>query len=136
MPEAKVYGVDVQEMASKGKELIIGCSRDVQFGPLIMFGAGGIYVDYLKDITFRLAPMAKNEAAFMIRETKIGAILEGVRGEEASDIPAVEETILRISQLVTDFDDIVELDINPAFVYKKSKGVCAVDVKITIGEEN
>ncbi len=136
MPEAKVYGVDVQEMASKGKELIIGCSRDVQFGPLIMFGAGGIYVDYLKDITFRLAPMVKNDATFMIRETKIGAILEGVRGEEASDIPAVEDTILRISQLVTDFDDIVELDINPAFVYEKSKGVCAVDVKITIGEDN
>ncbi|MHA1481649.1 MAG: acetate--CoA ligase family protein, partial [Candidatus Thorarchaeota archaeon] len=136
MPEAKVYGVDVQEMASKGKELIIGCSRDVQFGPLIMFGAGGIYVDYLKDITFRLAPMAKNDATFMIRETKIGAILEGVRGEEASDIPAVEDTILRISQLVTDFDDIVELDINPAFIYEKSKGVCAVDVKITIGEDN
>ena len=133
MPNAIIYGVDVQEMAEKGKELIIGCSKDVQFGPLVMFGAGGIFVNFLKDVAFRLAPMTRSDAQALISETKIGSLLSGVRGEEPSDIAAIEDTILRISQLVTDFDEIVELDINPAFVYEKGKGVSAVDVKITIG---
>ncbi|NHJ15004.1 MAG: CoA-binding protein [Candidatus Thorarchaeota archaeon] len=135
MPKAIVYGVDVQEMAQKGKELIIGCSRDVQFGPLILFGAGGVYVNFLKDISFRLAPMTRSDANELIMETKMGTLLQGVRGEPPSDIKALEDTILRISQLVTEFTDIVELDINPAFGYEKGKGVCAVDVKITIGGE-
>ncbi len=133
MPDAKVYGVDVQEMAEKGKELIIGCSRDVQFGPLIMFGTGGIFVNYLKDISFRLAPMTRTDASELIMETKMGTLLSGVRGEAPSDIAAIEDTILKISQLVTDFEEIVELDINPAFAYESGKGVSAVDVKITIG---
>lgn len=135
MPSAIVYGVDVQEMVETGKELIIGCSRDIQFGPLVMFGAGGIFVNYLKDIAFRLAPMTRLDASNLIGETKIGGLLKGVRGELPSDIAAVEETILRISQLVTDFQEIVELDINPAFAYEKGKGVSAVDIKITIGGE-
>jgi acetyl coenzyme A synthetase (ADP forming)-like protein len=133
VPKAIIYGVDVQEMAEKGKELIIGCSRDVQFGPLIMFGAGGIFVNYLKDIAFRLAPMTRSEANDLILETKMGMLLRGVRGEVSSDIPAIEDTILKISQLVTDFPNIVELDINPTFAYEKGKGVSAVDIKITIG---
>ncbi|MFW9918216.1 MAG: acetate--CoA ligase alpha subunit [Candidatus Thorarchaeota archaeon] len=136
MPKAIVYGVDVQEMAEKGKELIIGCSRDIQFGPLIMFGAGGIFVNYLKDISFRLAPMTRRDAAELIDETKMGTLLKGVRGEAPSDLVAIEDTILRISQLVSDFEEIVELDINPAFAYEKGKGVSAVDVKITIGGEH
>lgn len=136
MPKAIVYGVDVQEMADKGKELIIGCSRDIQFGPLIMFGAGGIFVNYLKDISFKLTPMTRRDATELIDETKMGVLLKGVRGEAPSDIHAIEDTILRISQLVTDFEDIVELDINPAFAYEKGKGVSAVDVKITIGGKN
>ncbi len=135
VPKAIIYGVDVQEMAEKGKELIIGCSRDIQFGPLIMFGAGGIYVNYLKDISFRLAPMTRGDAQELIMETKMGTVLQGVRGELPSDINAIEDTILRISQLVSDFNNIVELDINPAFAYEKGKGVSAVDVKITIGGE-
>ncbi|TFG28898.1 CoA-binding protein [Candidatus Thorarchaeota archaeon] len=132
MPKAIIYGVDVQEMVEKGKELIIGCSRDVQFGPLIMFGAGGIFVNYLKDIAFRLAPMTRLDANELIMETKMGTLLKGVRGEPPSDVTAIEDTVLKISQLVTDFEDIVELDINPAFAYDKGKGVSAVDVKITI----
>jgi acetyltransferase len=133
VPRAIIYGVDVQEMAEKGKELIIGCSRDVQFGPLVMFGAGGIYVNFLKDISFRLSPMTRSDVSDLIMETKMGTLLQGVRGEPPSDIKALEDTILRISQLVTDFEEIVELDINPAFGYEKGKGVVAVDVKITIG---
>jgi acetyltransferase len=135
VPRAVVYGVDVQEMAEKGKELIVGCSRDIQFGPLIMFGAGGIFVNYLKDVSFRLAPMTRSDASDLIAETKMGTLLQGVRGEEPSDMDAIADTILRISQLVCDFKEIVELDINPAFAYKKGNGVIAVDVKITIGGE-
>jgi acetyltransferase len=134
MPDAKIYGIDVQEMAEKGKELIIGCSRDVQFGPMIMFGTGGIYVNFLKDISFRLAPMTRTDASELIMETKMGKLLSGVRGEAPSDVEAIQDTILKISQLVTDFEEIIELDINPAFGYEKGKGVSAVDVKITIGE--
>ncbi|KXH73946.1 MAG: acyl-CoA synthetase [Candidatus Thorarchaeota archaeon SMTZ-45] len=133
VPNVLIYGVDVQEMAKKGKELIIGCSRDVQFGPLVMFGAGGVFVNYLKDISFRLAPMTHRDASELILETKIGTLLKGVRGEAPSDLLAIEDTILKISQLVTDFEEIVELDINPAFAYEKGNGVTAVDVKITIG---
>ncbi|TFG05121.1 CoA-binding protein, partial [Candidatus Thorarchaeota archaeon] len=133
-PKAIIYGVDVQEMAEQGKELIVGCSRDVQFGPLIMFGAGGIFVNYLKDVAFRLAPMTRTDAEELIEETKIGTLLKGVRGEPPSDLKALHDTILKISQLVTDFEEIVELDINPLFGYEKGKGICAVDVKITIGK--
>ncbi|MBE0525475.1 MAG: acetate--CoA ligase family protein, partial [Candidatus Thorarchaeota archaeon] len=134
MPDAKIYGIDVQEMAEKGKELIIGCSRDVQFGPLIMFGTGGVYVNFLKDISFRLAPMTRTDAYELIMETKMGKLLSGVRGEAPSDIDAIQDAILKISQLVTDFEEIVELDINPVFGYERGKGVSAVDVKITISE--
>ncbi|NWF96741.1 MAG: acetate--CoA ligase family protein [Candidatus Thorarchaeota archaeon] len=133
MPKAIIYGVEVQQMADKGRELIVGCSRDVQFGPLVMFGAGGIFVNYLKDVAFRLAPMTRSDVSEMIAETKMGTLLRGVRGEPPSDIKALEDTILKISQLVTDFPEIVELDINPLFGYEVSKGVVAVDVKITIG---
>jgi acetyltransferase len=133
MPKAIVYGVDVQQMADKGKELIVGCSRDVQFGPLVMFGAGGIYVNFLRDTAFRLAPMTTSDAKELVDETKIGVLLKGVRGEPPSDVAALEDTILRISQLVMDFEDIVELDVNPLFCYEKGKGISAVDVKITIG---
>ncbi|MHA1959395.1 MAG: acetate--CoA ligase alpha subunit [Candidatus Thorarchaeota archaeon] len=134
-PRAVIYGVDVQEMVEKGKELIIGCSRDIQFGPLIMFGAGGIFVDYLKDVAFRLAPLSRAHAADLIEDTKMSALLKGVRGEPPSDLIALEDTILRISQLVTDFEDVVEMDINPLFCYEKGQGISAVDVKITISGE-
>jgi acyl-CoA synthetase (NDP forming) len=132
MPKAIIYGVDVQEMAEKGKELIVGCSRDIQFGPLVMFGAGGIYVNFLHDVAFRLAPMTRSDAKELIDETKTSVLLKGVRGEPPSDMAALEDTILRISQLVSDFEEIVELDINPLFCYEKGKGISAVDVKITI----
>lgn len=133
-PKAIIYGIDVQEMVEQGRELIVGCSRDVQFGPLIMFGAGGIFVNYLKDVAFRLAPMTRSDVQEMISETKIATLLRGVRGQAPSDMNALEDTVLKIGQLVTDFEEIVELDINPLFAYEQGKGVCAVDVKITIGE--
>jgi len=127
-----VYGVTVQKMVPQGKEMIVGMHRDVTFGPLIMFGLGGIFVNFLRDVSFRLAPLTRKDAEEMIGETKAYSLLRGVRGEEKSDIDSITDTLLRVSKLVTDFDEINELDINPLFVYKDGSGCLALDIKITI----
>jgi acetate---CoA ligase (ADP-forming) len=131
MPEAPVYGVEVQSMLPAGRECIIGISKDIQFGPLIMFGLGGIYVNLIKDVAFRLVRGLNHaEIDAMIRETKAHELLRGFRGEKPADIAAVADAIARVAALVTDFPEIAELDINPLFAYVD--GVMALDVKITI----
>ncbi|NLI13275.1 MAG: CoA-binding protein [Peptococcaceae bacterium] len=131
LPRVALYGVEVQKMMPKGVELIIGVTRDVQFGPLIAFGLGGIYVNLLKDVAFRLANgLVTKEIEKMISETRAYTLLRGYRGEKPSDINAVVDTIGRVAKLVTDFPEITEMDINPAFAY--SQGISALDVKITI----
>jgi len=132
-PEAKIRGVIVEEMASQGKEIILGMNRDPQFGPILMFGLGGIYVEALEDVTFRLAPIRELTATIMIKRTKTHKILEGFRGGPVYDTEAVAECLKRLSQLVTDFEDIKELDINPLIVYEKGKGCTIVDARIIIG---
>ncbi|MDI7275662.1 MAG: acetate--CoA ligase family protein, partial [Anaerolineae bacterium] len=132
MPDAQIWGVQVQEMVTGAKETIIGMSRDPQFGPMMMFGLGGIYVEVLKDVTFRIAPLSDLEAREMIREIRSYHLLQGVRGERASDVEAVAETILRISQLVTDFPEIVELDVNPLLVREAGAGAVAVDMRLVL----
>ncbi|MCY3410258.1 MAG: acetate--CoA ligase family protein [Candidatus Heimdallarchaeota archaeon] len=134
-PDSRVIGVDIQEMSKVGREIILGTSQDPQFGHLIMIGSGGVYANYVKDIQFGLAPLSVREAKTMFSKTKIHKILEGVRGENPSDISATIDTLLRISQLVTDFPEILELDINPLFVFDKGEGVSAVDVKITLDRD-
>lgn len=132
MPEARIFGVEVQKMVPLGREVIIGMTRDIQFGPLIMFGLGGIYVNILKDFSFRLAPVSVHEASEMMTETKFYALLRGVRGERSADIDSVVNTILKISQMSMDFEVINEIDINPLFAYERDKGVLALDIKITV----
>lgn len=132
MPGARVFGVEVQRMVPVGKEVIVGMTRDIQFGPLIMFGLGGIYVNILKDVSFRLAPVSEQAASEMITETKSYALLRGIRGEPSSDINSIIDVILRVSQLSMDFKEISEIDINPLFVYERGKGSLALDVKITV----
>jgi acetate---CoA ligase (ADP-forming) len=132
MPEARIFGVEVQKMVPKGREVIIGMTRDIQFGPLIMFGLGGIYVNILKDFSFRLAPLSVQNVSEMMTETKSYALLRGVRGERSADIDSVVNIILKVSQLVMDFEAISEIDINPLFAYERDKGVLALDVKITV----
>lgn len=132
MPQARIYGVEVQEMVSRGKEVIIGMHRDMQFGPLIMFGLGGIYVNLIKDVSFRLAPIGRKEAYDMITETKAYTLLRGFRGEPPSDIDSVVDTLVRVSRLALDFKEIADLDINPLIVYEKGKNSLALDVKITL----
>ncbi len=132
MPGARIFGVEVQEMVPTGKEVIVGMNRDLQFGPLIMFGLGGIYINVLKDVSFRLAPVSIQDSTEMITETKSYVLLRGIRGEASSDIDSIADTILRISQLSTDFKEISEIDINPLFVYERDGGVLALDVKIMV----
>jgi len=133
---AKIYGVELQEMIDFKKEkkvieLIIGMSRDPQFGPMLMIGSGGIYANFLRDISFALGyKFTEQDAKNTLQKTKIYSLLQGVRGEPASDIDSIIEVLLRLSQLVNDFKDIVELDINPLLSF--IKGYSAVDIKITI----
>jgi acyl-CoA synthetase (NDP forming) len=135
MPRSRIYGVMVYHMVPRGREMIIGMSQDIQFGPLIMFGLGGIYVNFLKDVSFRLAPLSEPEARGMIEETKAFTLLKGIRGEPPSDIESIKMTLLRVGQLVTDFPEIVEMDINPIIVYGEGEGCTALDVKITLTKD-
>jgi len=120
----------IQKMMPLGREVIIGMKRDPQFGALLMFGMGGIYVEVFKDVSFRIAPIDRDEALEMIREVKAYGILKGVRGERPSDIESLVDVLLKISRLSLDFDEIVEMDLNPIFVYEK--GCCVVDAKIVL----
>jgi len=133
MPDANISGILVQEFIMDKKETIIGVSEDLQFGPMIMFGLGGIYVEVLKDVSFRIAPVSRQTAYEMINEIRAIKLLEGIRGENPSDIGSIVETILRVSQLVTDFPEIIEMDINPLFVKKQGEGSIAGDARIRIG---
>jgi acetyltransferase len=136
MPDADIWGVQVQEMVPTGKEVIIGVNRDPQFGPLLMFGLGGIYVEVLKDVTFRIAPVARAEAVDMIDEIRSYHLLRGVRGEKPSDLDAIVDAILRVSQLVTDFPEIVEMDINPLTVHEAGRGAVAVDMRFVLKDKS
>jgi acetyl coenzyme A synthetase (ADP forming)-like protein len=131
MPQAQILGVDIQTMA-RGREVILGVSRDPQFGPLLMFGLGGVYVEVLKDVSFRVAPITQQDAMDMIQEIRSYPLLAGVRGEKTADIQAIVECLRRLSQLVTDFPQIVELDINPLMVGEVGKGAIAVDCRMRI----
>lgn len=132
LPSARIWGVLVQEMVRKGREVLVGVSRDPQFGPLIAVGIGGIYVEVLKDVAFRLAPLSVEEVQEQIRSIRAYPLLRGVRGEAPADIAAIEETVLRVSQLVTDFPEIVEMDINPLVVLYEGEGAIVLDARIIL----
>ncbi len=129
-PEAQIQGVSVQPMASPGVEVIVGISKDPQFGPVIMFGLGGILVEVLKDVSFRIVPVTERDAREMIREIKGYPILEGYRGQKPASIPALEKLIVKVSQFVDKNPHIKELDLNPIFAYP-DKAV-AVDARIIL----
>jgi acetyltransferase len=133
MPEASIRGVLVQKMYPSAREMIIGAIRDPQFGPLLMFGLGGIYVNFLRDVSYSLSPLTEREAMRMIQETKAYALLRGVRGQPPSDIESIVDVMLRLSHLMTHLKEVVEMEINPLFAYEK--GCLAVDVRVTISRE-
>jgi acetyltransferase len=131
-PDARIWGVLVQQMVRKGREVLVGVTRDPQFGPLIGVGMGGIYVEVLKDIAFRLAPLSTQEVREQLRSIRTYPLLAGVRGEPPADIAAIEETVLRVNQLVTDFPEIVEMDINPLVVHNEGEGAIVLDARIIL----
>ena len=133
LPDAEIRGVTVQQLVAGGKEVILGVNRDSQFGPLIMFGLGGIYVEVLKVLAFRLAPLSKDEAQEMVRRTKSYALLQGVRGEPRADIESLIDALVRLGQLADDWPQIEELDINPMLVKDEGAGAIAADVRILLG---
>jgi acetyltransferase len=132
VPEARLWGCLVQKMARPGLEVLIGMVRDPQFGPLVTFGLGGIYVEVLKDAAFRLAPFSRAEAEAMLTELRATALLEGVRGQPPVDREALIDALLRVGQLVTDFPEIDELDINPFMVYEHGQGGMALDMRLVL----
>ena len=133
VPEARIWGCLVQEMVpGGGLEVLVGMNRDPQFGPLVTFGLGGIYVETLKDVTFRVAPFTKQDAEQMLEEIRAHALLDGVRGKPGVDKHAIVETLLRVGQLVLDFPEIVEVDINPLVVYPHGQGAVAIDMRLVL----
>ena len=132
MPEANILGVLVQKMVRKGREVILGMNRDPHFGPLMMFGMGGIFVEVLKDVAFYLAPLTADEARQMLAATKTYQMLKGVRGQEGVDLDAIAEALQRLSQLVTEFPQIQEMDINPFVVGPPGTTPIAVDARISV----
>lgn len=131
-PKAKIEGVLVQEMVSGGKETILGVTMNPAFGPLLMFGLGGIYVEILKDVVFRINPITDKEAEAMVESLRGVKLLKGVRGEKPVSIPAITDALMRLSQLISDFSEIAELDINPFMVFEKKQHCKAVDARIRI----
>jgi acetate---CoA ligase (ADP-forming) subunit beta len=129
-PKAKITGVSVQKMARTGVEVIIGMTKDAQFGPVIMFGLGGILVEVLKDVSFRIVPMTKRDASEMIGEIKGYPLLKGYRGQDPADIPYLEDLIVKVSDFVDKNPEIKELDLNPIFAYKD--GAMAVDARVIL----
>ena len=129
-PQAMIQGVSVQKMARPGVEVIIGMSKDAQFGPVLMFGLGGILVEVLKDVSFRIVPLTKRDAGEMIREIKGYPLLEGYRGQEPVDVSNLEELLLKVSDFVEQNPEVKELDLNPIFAY--SDGAVAVDARLIL----
>ena len=129
-PAAKIEGVSVQPMAKPGVEVIIGMSKDAQFGPVLMFGLGGIFVEILKDVSFRIVPLQKRDAVEMVREIKGFPLLQGYRGSEPVDIGNLENILLKVSEFVEKTPEIKELDLNPIFAYKD--GAVAVDARVIL----
>ena len=139
VPGAHIWGCLVQEMApSGGQEVLVGMNRDPQFGPLVTFGLGGIYVETLKDVTFRVAPFSIQEAEAMLSEIRAHALLDGVRGQPPLDKAAIVDALLRVGQLVQDFPEIAELDINPLIVYPRRQGdqpgAIAIDMRLVLNK--
>ncbi len=131
-PNADIEGVYLEKMCKRGREIILGMTRDPGFGPMLMFGLGGIFVEVMKDVAFHIAPITEDEAMQMLEQTRSYSLLKGVRGEKSVDIEAIAVNLQKVSQLVSDFPEIKELDINPFIVGKVGEESFAADARITL----
>lgn len=129
-PEAVIQGVAVQKMARPGTEVIVGVSKDEKFGPVLMFGLGGIFVEIMKDVSFRLVPIARRDAKQMVREIKGYPLLNGYRGQEPANVELLEDILQKVSELAERHGEIKEMDLNPIFAY--SDGAMVVDARIIL----
>jgi acyl-CoA synthetase (NDP forming) len=129
-PNARVQGVSVQRMAKPGVEVIMGASQDAQFGPVLMFGLGGVMVEVLKDVAFRVVPLNKQDAHDMVREIKGFAVLQGARGAQPVDVGKLEEALLKLSAYLERHPEVREVDLNPVFAY--GDGIVAVDARVVV----
>ncbi len=132
-PQARIEGVAVQQMARPGVEVTIGMSKDAQFGPVLMFGLGGVWVEILKDVSFRIVPLSKKDATQMIREIKGYPLLAGYRGQKAADVSKLEDFLLKLSDLAEKNATIKEIDLNPIYAY--SDGAVVVDARVILEDE-
>jgi acetate---CoA ligase (ADP-forming) subunit beta len=132
VPGATIEGVTVQDMARPGLEVIVGTATDPQFGPVVMFGLGGVWVEVLKDVSFKLAPLTKDDARAAIGEIRAARLLEGFRGSEPVDKAALEDILLKVSEFVAGAPEVLEMDLNPVFAYPD--GAVAVDARVILGE--
>lgn len=131
-PDAAIEGVTVQTMARPGLEVIVGMATDPQFGPVMMFGLGGVWVEVLKDVSFKIVPLTRTDAAKAIREIRAARLLDGFRGSEPVDTSALEEILMRVSEFVSETPAVKEMDLNPIFAYPD--GATAVDARVILGE--
>jgi len=132
LQKVPVLGITVQKMVEGGKEVIVGFSRDPQFGPLVMFGLGGVYVEVLKDVNFALTPLSKKEIRELVSGIKSFPLLTGVRGEKEKDLEALYEVIATVGTIGKQFPEIVEMEINPLMVMDKGEGIRAVDGRLIL----
>jgi len=132
MPDARITGVEVSEMVKKGTEVIVGARRDIAFGPIVMFGLGGIYVEVMKDVAFRAVPLNREEVTHMIQEIRSYPLLLGVRGEKRKDIPNIVKAVIKLATLIRNCPEITDIEINPLMVYEQGSGVKAVDARIMV----
>jgi acetyltransferase len=133
-PNAVIDGVLVQKMALPGTETILGMNRYPIFGPLLMFGLGGIYVEVFEDVVFRLAPIGRNEARRMIHEIKGFKLFEGFRGRPKADLEVIEKAMVSLSDMVMNHPEISEMDINPLMIHEQGKGATVADCRIILKE--
>jgi acyl-CoA synthetase (NDP forming) len=134
VPDATIDGVSVQRMADPGIEVIAGMTTDPQFGPVLMFGLGGVLVEVLKDVAFRVVPITPRDARQMVRDIQGFPLLQGFRGQEPADVDAIEALLLKLSAFIEAHPDVAELDLNPVFVYPK--GAVAVDARIALSSQS
>ncbi|MEM0015401.1 MAG: acetate--CoA ligase family protein, partial [Zestosphaera sp.] len=131
-PEARVAGVLVQEMVPSSLEVIVGATRDPTFGPVLLFGLGGIFVEVLKDVSFRITPLTRYDAETMLTEIKAAKILDGYRGTPPRDKEAIVDIIMKLAKFMEDQESVTDVDLNPVMVFEAGMGAKVADVRILI----